>query len=798
MHAVCGYPVKTTWLKAIKAGNYVGWPLLTVKNVTKYYPETTETPKGHLNQTRKNVRSTKPKPFKTANTSQLEGKKVQDVHTQVYEVRETVFTDQTGQFPTQSRSGNKYIMVMVDIDSSGILVEPLKSRKDAELHRAYTSLMTRLNRAGIFPKKHVLDNEISQARKDYVRDQYKMTVELVPPGCHRRNAAEVAIRNFKAHFLSILAGTADDFPLQLWDKLLPQAEITVNLLRQSNATPNISAYAHMNGPFDYNKMPLAPLGCNVQVHEKADKRGTWAFHSVDGWYVQTSPEHYRTHKCYIKSTKSERLSDTVQFQHKRITNPTVSPKDKLMNAIAACQQALNNATNDKSNNEINMLQAILNKAKEQVTGERVLPEDKQSLPRVQNNKESLQPQNEDRRTTRSMTASLTPEVVASPPTISQSPPRVQRTPQPKVLKKRRKRIRVPLPESAPAANTRSKVREKKRILEQKRELLRKTPEPKPQRASTLHQPTRNLRRAVRKLQKVENQVHKALAVMDKKYEDIPKERRKDVTYGQFVCTVRPEKKEQNRTRFVVGGNKINYPGEVATPTAEMLVAKLLFNSVVSTPGAKFMTMDLSNFYLMTPLKRPEYIRMKMSDIPEEIILEYKLRDKVSKEGSIYIMAIRGMYGLPQSGLLANELLEKRLNKNGYYQSKYIPGLWKHEWRPIQFTLVVDDFGVKYVGEEHAQHLKKALEKDYTVTTEWDGRRYIGITLDWDYERRRVHLSMPGYVSKALKQFQHERPKVKQDAPYPSARIIYGAKKQYATEKSKAPLLNAKEKKFIQK
>eukprot|EP00956_Cyclotella_meneghiniana_P014712 scaffold22143_cov41-Cyclotella_meneghiniana.AAC.3 len=118
----------------------------------------------------------------------------------------------------------------------------------------------------------------------------------------------------------------------------------------------------------------------------------------------------------------------------------------------------------------------------------------------------------------------------------------------------------------------------------------------------------------------------------------------------------------------------------------------------------------------------------MSDIPEEIILEFKLRDKVSKEGSIYIMAIRGMYGLPQSGLLANELLEKLLNKNGYYKSKYILGLLKHELRPIQFTLVVDDFGVKYVGEEHAQHLKKALEKDYTVTSEWDGRRYIGITL----------------------------------------------------------------------
>jgi hypothetical protein len=75
-----------------------------------------------------------------------------------------------------------------------------------------------------------------------------------------------------------------------------------------------------------------------------------------------------------------------------------------------------------------------------------------------------------------------------------------------------------------------------------------------------------------------------------------------VTYGSFVCTVRPEKAEPNQTRFTAGGDKINYPFEVATPTAEMLVAKILFNSVISTPGARFMTMDISNFYLMTPLK----------------------------------------------------------------------------------------------------------------------------------------------------------------------------------------------------
>jgi hypothetical protein len=110
MHTVCGYPVKSTWLKAVKAGNYIGWPLLTEQNVNKYYPETTETPKGRMNQTQKNVQSTKAKPttweqpaqspLEEPNTLQLRGKKVHDVFTRVYDICKTVFSDQTGQFPT--------------------------------------------------------------------------------------------------------------------------------------------------------------------------------------------------------------------------------------------------------------------------------------------------------------------------------------------------------------------------------------------------------------------------------------------------------------------------------------------------------------------------------------------------------------------------------------------------------------------------------------------------------------------------------------------------------------------------
>jgi hypothetical protein len=210
-----------------------------------------------------------------------------------------------------------------------------------------------------------------------------------------------------------------------------------------------------------------------------------------------------------------------------------------------------------------------------------------------------------------------------------------------------------------------------------------------------------------------------------------------------------------------------------------------------------MTIDISNFYLNTPLKRPEYIRVKLTDIPDEIIHEYRLKKVVDNKGFVYLEVTKGMYGLPQAGLLANELLEKRLNKHGYYQSKLVPGLWKHKTRPIMFTLVVDDFGVQYVGKEHAEHLMSVIQEHYECKADWTGERYIGIHLAWDYEKRQVHLYMPGYVRKALKQFQHIFKK-KQNQPFPHKEIIYGANKQYATQESTAPPATKDEKKFIQK
>jgi hypothetical protein len=108
--------------------------------------------------------------------------------------------------------------------------------------------------------------------------------------------------------------------------------------------PNVFAYAHLSVPFNYNKMPITQMGCEAQVHEKTNKHGTWAYHSVDGWYLFTLPELYCTHYCHTKHTKSKQLSDKVQLQHKRITNPSITHANKVMYALAECAKAIQGMT----------------------------------------------------------------------------------------------------------------------------------------------------------------------------------------------------------------------------------------------------------------------------------------------------------------------------------------------------------------------------------------------------------------------------------------------------------------------
>lgn len=237
----------------------------------------------------------------------------------------------------------------------------------------------------------------------------------------------------------------------------------------------------------------------------------------------------------------------------------------------------------------------------------------------------------------------------------------------------------------------------------------------------------------------------------------------------------------------MGGNLINYPDDVGVPTANLLLIKIFLNSVISTKGAKFANADLANFYLMSPLKRPEYARIKLSDIPDEVIKEYNLHQLATPDGWVYVKVTRAMYGLPQAGSLGQDQLEKRLNQEGYYQSQTVPGLWKHKTKTIQFVLVVDDFGIKYISKDDLDHLISTLEKYYEVSVDLDGKEFVKIELDWDYENKRVHLSMAPYLQKALRQFDNIVPTKRHDSPYPHIETKYGAKQQYAEYDTSAPV-----------
>jgi hypothetical protein len=269
-----------------------------------------------------------------------------------------------------------------------------------------------------------------------------------------------------------------------------------------------------------------------------------------------------------------------------------------------------------------------------------------------------------------------------------------------------------------------------------------------------------------------------------KLANVPKDSK--ITYGKIVCDYKPHKQEKKRVRLTVGGDRLDYSGDVATSTADITTFKILINSTLSTEDAAMMMMDIKNYYLGTPLPRFEYMKMLLSRFPEEIIQNYNL-NALAVYDWVYIEIRKGMYGLKQVGLLVNQLLQTRLAPFGYYPARHNPGLWLHKTRPIYFTLVVDDFAVKYVGKQHAEHMWDELLRTYELTTDWTATVYSDMTLKWDYKNRTCDISMPRYVSIVLSKFQHDAPKHPQHTPSRYVTPVNGAKTQYTTTDETPPL-----------
>jgi hypothetical protein len=341
LHKALFSPTKAAMLQAVKDGHLITWPGLTEDAINKHLKLTPATAMSHMNQRRQNIRSTSKAPIEKQQPPDADlGTKTHLVYAVVVDQGQ-LYTDLTGKFPVRSSKGNYYVMVRYIYDCNYIKVIPMKSRSASEWVKAYDSINQELTVKGFKPKLQTLDNEASTALKNFFTAN-DIANQLVPHHCHRRNAAERAIRTFKEHFVAGISSVEPSFPIHLWDRLFPQTEITLNLLRTSRLHPQLSAAAHYHGLVDYNKTAFAPPGCNIISHERPGKRRTWAPHGKHGYSLGPAMHHYRCQNVYISTTASERIVDTLEFFPHNYQLPKLLSTDRLLMAAKEMTDALQN------------------------------------------------------------------------------------------------------------------------------------------------------------------------------------------------------------------------------------------------------------------------------------------------------------------------------------------------------------------------------------------------------------------------------------------------------------------------
>lgn len=319
--ASMGNPADSSLLLAYSKG-IISFPGLTRENVAKYPLNSVNSALGHLDQVRSGLRS-------TAKVTVLD-ETTEDIHPKVSlsgaqaktktitikfmsaKTLHALYSDLPGKFPFLSELGNEYVLVYFYEEGNYIHVEALPNRSGEQQANAHTRALEFFKSHGVTSfDVAVMDNEISPE----VRAVYApvCNIQFVPPNTHRANKAERAIRTFVNHFVAILCGCDPTFPMKLWDQLLPQAEVSLNMLRSSALSVHVSAYQHLRGAWDWNRYPLAPLGMLVVTLDSADKRASWGDHGEQAFYLGPSMEHYRTFRVHCIRTNRIRDTDTVSW-----------------------------------------------------------------------------------------------------------------------------------------------------------------------------------------------------------------------------------------------------------------------------------------------------------------------------------------------------------------------------------------------------------------------------------------------------------------------------------------------------
>jgi hypothetical protein len=263
-HAALFSPAPTTLELALQKGFLPPFPGLTLQALRRHPPHSVATIKGHLDQIRKNLRSTKKAPKESPTTSVSNTDEVDDwfpasepsnKRTHHYylalikpERSGQIYSDLTGRFPIAPSKENNYLLINYDYDSNGILAQPMQTRTGPCILAAYKVLHECLVAAGLRPQLQHLNHENSQSLKQFMTSE-SADYQLVPPDVHCWNAAKRAIRTFTKHFIAGLCSTDKNCPLHLWDNLVPQAEPTLNMLQGSRVNTKVSALTQLNGRF---------------------------------------------------------------------------------------------------------------------------------------------------------------------------------------------------------------------------------------------------------------------------------------------------------------------------------------------------------------------------------------------------------------------------------------------------------------------------------------------------------------------------------------------------------------------
>ena len=743
-HSTLGSPTQETLHRAIRGAFIPSFPGLDLRLLTRFFTPTAAIAKGHLDRHRRNYRSTLAQPSPPF-SSPVILPKAPDV---VYVASHTLYTDMSGSIISIANLSSydlehmriRYFLLLYHPDPNYIKIVPMTSKSTAAYKEAYLPAIEFFASKGFKPRFEVLDNVLSAELAEAMRS-LDIQPRLVPPGNHRVNIAEREMRTAKNHLISIVASCDPQFPARAIPLLFPQAEMTLNMLRRSRVNPSISAYEQMHGPYDFNRTPMAPPGTRAVILDDPSVRASFAPHGTDAFYIGPAMDHYRCYSFYIPSTGRTRISDSVAwFPHQPLHSAGPLPSTPSRTPIPA---------------------ALINRPllSPPSTGPHMRPRNIHGpLPSSEGASSEGAP----------VSAQGVPPAMAPPQLVLPATP----TPASEgVLQHRRVGAPTDTPvaiiplaretTAAPNPPARSSSRQTKGVTAAR---FADTPHSALSTLTTVPTISPVLPRSGKyssqlrtpdgpRWQQAFIEELDRLVFTTRTMHVVPRVPiGRSALYASIVTSRKPQSSGPDllRVRLTIGGNLSDYDGDRSSSTVDTTTVKCLLNAIVSDHDANDLTIDISDFYLESTFDRPEYMRLPVKLIPPEHGAHFHVAHLAESDAVIWEV-VKGIYGLPQAGMLAQKAIIRLLEQHDYVQCRNTPCLFMHQTHNIQFVLWVDDFLVKYPKDQPAlaHDLIAALRSKYRLKVDWQGRQYLGYHIRRNRARSSLTISMPNYVQQAL-------------------------------------------------